>query len=570
MRLAAATFRRGLNRPASSCRPPARSTAGEAVGCAGDVVGSKTTVLFLHGIDQDDPGGKWLAALDRALVRTGGETVSQRGWAVLAPTFLDLLRDERGGEDEAPPYTYRRLGDATERRAAETGYWRRLTDLERRLAALKQAAPPSLPDQVVDRAVALLISRVAAQADRYCRDARLRNAILRRVLADVPADGELIIVAHSLGSVVAADLLYHLPGHARVKMVITLGSPLSLSQVRRHLTRLNDEFPFERTGPWLNAVGHYDLATACRGISAQFPEISDFFVDNGSPTVAHDLCRYLEQEAVVTAFNWADPPHGSEGDPGQLDVPMNEALVALLVGGQYALRLEQALDPDERRVRFATARDIVASDVAAEWRLAAPDHPVLARLVRDNAGLLRGRVDAPTAVTHLLSAWLNSPIRPFEIDVDEKARRRALANLAADLDVPLRFAARRCRGREEGAGGARCRRRLLEVPVVGSCLPGRPGRWCGTGLSTGWLGAGRHAGWDDGRRGCQRYRRSCCEGRAGGRQQRPGASRGYLPTGAREGDKRPSAGQSRTSGMAGIEQHGVAGCLRAAPSFAYQ
>src|SRR3954454_21451302 len=117
---------------------------------------------------------------------------------------------------------------------------------------------------------------------------------------------------------------------------------------------------------------------------------------------------------------------------------MDDAHIALLVGAQYGLRLEQALDPDERRVRFAAARAIVTAEVAAEWRSAVGDHAVLGRLLRDNSGILRGRVDPTTAVTHLLSAWLNSPIRPFDIEVDEKARRRALANLATDLEVPLR------------------------------------------------------------------------------------------------------------------------------------
>ncbi len=33
----------------------------------------------------------------------------------------------------------------------------------------------------------------------------------KRILADLPDDGDLIVLAHSLGSVVLADLLLHLP-----------------------------------------------------------------------------------------------------------------------------------------------------------------------------------------------------------------------------------------------------------------------------------------------------------------------------------------------------------------------
>ena len=63
------------------------------------------------------------------------------------------------------------------------------------------------------------------------------------MLSQVPERGDLIVVAHSLGSVLALDLLYHLPAAVDVKLLVTVGSPLGRDLVRRHLRRIRDRFP---------------------------------------------------------------------------------------------------------------------------------------------------------------------------------------------------------------------------------------------------------------------------------------------------------------------------------------
>ena len=400
------------------------------------------TLLFLHGINDSDPAGKWLKALNHALLRDGREDIKSRGWTVLAPSYLDLLDGEAPVDVPPPVFSYRRSGDEAARRHAQGEYWKQLADLERTLNGTERPNPSDLWYAVSSTTIDLLIARVFAQAERYRLEHTRRHAIQARLLDALPSDGELIIVAHSLGSVVAADLLYHLPSRVHVRAVITLGSPLSHPLLRKHLSRLNDEFPFERTGPWLNVVGDSDVVTASRGVSHVFPEVSDVFVDNGGPAGAHDAVRYLEQEAVVRAINWADQAEGHiVGEtPSLPDVPMNDALLALTVGAQYALRVEQSLDPGERRTRFATARGLVAAEVAAEWRLTGTDHPVLNRLLRDNAAILSKRLTRETALAYLLTAWLGNPVEPYRIEVDEQSKRRALTNLAMDLDLPASYA----------------------------------------------------------------------------------------------------------------------------------
>lgn len=253
------------------------------------------TLLFLHGIGQDDRALSWLAALDDGFRRAGVETLAERGYEISAPSYLDLLENDAPTDDHEPTFTYRRLGDPLDESELIGSYWRRLSALERTLHEL-HAAKPWLDQLPVDAAAHLLMSRVAAQAHGFRRSPERRHAIYERLLQSLPRSGRVTVIAHSLGSVVAADLLYHLPPGLTVDLVVTLGSPLSLNALRRHLQRLSTDFPFGIVGAWLNVIGHLDPVTGFRGVSAHFPEALDVFVDNGSVQDAHSAQRYLQQE----------------------------------------------------------------------------------------------------------------------------------------------------------------------------------------------------------------------------------------------------------------------------------
>ena len=116
-------------------------------------------------------------------------------------------------------------------------------------------------------------------AEAYRSSSDRRHAIFHRLLRELPEGGDLVIIAHSLGSVVAADLIYYLPEQFRLRMLVTLGSPLALSPLRDHLNRRRHRFAFEILGPWINLAGTGDLVTGFRGISSHFPEALDVFVD---------------------------------------------------------------------------------------------------------------------------------------------------------------------------------------------------------------------------------------------------------------------------------------------------
>ena len=87
------------------------------------------------------------------------------------------------------------------------------------------------------------------EANRYRRSAGRRSAVLRRILAALPDAGDLVVIAHSLGSVVARDLMYHLPAKLHLRLLITIGTPLRLKPMREHLEDPNESVSLRDHGP---------------------------------------------------------------------------------------------------------------------------------------------------------------------------------------------------------------------------------------------------------------------------------------------------------------------------------
>ena len=111
------------------------------------------------------------------------------------------------------------------------------------------------------------------QVGRYLDDDSRRAAVLHRATAAlVRAPRPRIVVAHSLGSVVAWDLL----SDPRVDMdlLITVGSPLA----HPALAVESAPFPYRRVGAWLNVVHPLDPVPAGRGLHDAFPAACDAFL----------------------------------------------------------------------------------------------------------------------------------------------------------------------------------------------------------------------------------------------------------------------------------------------------
>lgn len=161
--------------------------------------------------------------------------------------------------------------------------------------------PPGVPgrlqrlllglDALFGRVASRTAVRLLRQVHAYLTDPGTADRIRSVVLAEVRPDTELLL-AHSLGSVVAADLVLRgavPPGPA----LLTIGSPLGLAAVRGPLLRALP--PGAGTDPgraWTNVADRRDVVTGGRGLAGIFARVTDVVVDNGWAD-PHAASRYL-------------------------------------------------------------------------------------------------------------------------------------------------------------------------------------------------------------------------------------------------------------------------------------
>ena len=137
------------------------------------------------------------------------------------------------------------------------------------------------------------VTRTVAQLGRYFDDEAIRGDVRERLARVIDADTR-VVVAHSLGSVVAYEVLVGIGGPARIDLV-TLGSPLGHHAVIG--TALRPAL-LDGRGRWppsvrrcSNIVARNDPVAADHPVAAVFPGVVDLAVDNGQR--AHDPEPYL-------------------------------------------------------------------------------------------------------------------------------------------------------------------------------------------------------------------------------------------------------------------------------------
>jgi hypothetical protein len=152
------------------------------------------------------------------------------------------------------------------------------------------------------------------QVDAYLTSRRIRAAV-DKVIRPSLLNGPTVIVAHSLGSVIAYRLLRQIETRADVPLLVTLGSPLGICTIKEHLSPPSLAVP-SAVKAWLNATDERDCValhsrldrdTFADGIEniadvrhlADNPhEIADYL---GHPTVAQRIHAALSRGAAVGA-----------------------------------------------------------------------------------------------------------------------------------------------------------------------------------------------------------------------------------------------------------------------------
>ncbi len=430
------------------------------------------TLLFLHGVGNGDPGGLWRGALETSLPEVGYPDLSEV--RVIAPWYADLLH---GVDDElkVPAITVKKLPKEQARSHRR--------EFEQRVAAMEQMLGRHAGGRFVRPVNTVVDLAVGApgfeQARRYLSDQSVRAHVLTRILDELPESGKLVIVGHSLGSVIAADLVRRLPEHIEVNGLVTVGSPLANDNF--NVDKLREELhdPPANLAWWVNLWSASDPVAALRGVSSVFPWLLDKRVDTTSvPGPSHSAREYLNAPAVATAIGYGlfgsrsrEIVLASRGVDLALDPQELTGLLALRYAHLIGRRMR-----GEASARFCGALRLVQADAIAEIELRAeennrPVSPGIRDLrvdLTESSGFppvppAMRHLSADDAVVQLVTLAENNPLAPFDITIGEKTRKSALEDLAAGMGLGSSFGTSVIDSLEEAAGALQGKRKISWV-----------------------------------------------------------------------------------------------------------
>ncbi|SDB92763.1 hypothetical protein [Acinetobacter boissieri] len=145
-----------------------------------------------------------------------------------------------------------------------------------------------------------LVEKFIAEAYLYWYQATFKQAIHQRIKTCFEPGQKHIVVAHSLGTVIAYNLLHELSSEYHVERFITLASPLPFNVVQKHIQQPMSR-PRVLQGDWYNFYSKDDYLTTF----PMSPPLFDFepqihnrlittFVDK-----PHEIIGYLQHPSII-------------------------------------------------------------------------------------------------------------------------------------------------------------------------------------------------------------------------------------------------------------------------------
>lgn len=282
----------------------------------GTAFGGRRHLVFLHGRDQqskepDVLRREWTSGLNRGLTLAALPTVEPEDvWFPFYGTRLAGLVS--GRESTARPVGLDEVSAAAaaEVFAAEspTGSYEQLLYEAAARAGMPQNGPAATEGfgaglvGALHRPLSWLAARsdldewtiatFLRDVDLYLGDSAVRQAVLDSVLETMPATGELVLVTHSLGTVVGMDLLTRLPEGLDPVLLVTAGSPLGLDGVNERLLARGPHRP-PKVRDWVNVWCPTDaVAVGCPLEDERWGKLTQLAVQNGRDR-AHKIEEYL-------------------------------------------------------------------------------------------------------------------------------------------------------------------------------------------------------------------------------------------------------------------------------------
>lgn len=416
-----------------------------------------TALLYLHGVGDDGTRRDWW----ERMIAVSGLDLS--GIDVIAPDYADLLA--------APSSSLRQIGPApvtSGHPGAEDRRSYRAGQAERHSAMVSAgsdshwphrrrgfARVPGMIDAIGER---IVIGMLYEEVGRYIDEDRRRRAILRRALDVLPA-GPVVIIGHSLGALVALELIRHLPDDTDVPLLVTAASALARRRLPEDLVHLNDEFPYHRVGGWVNVYNPADPVTRGLPIGMRFPQTIDVSVRAGFADHALATCLADPGVARVVAGSLVAVSPELSRDVDEL--PLGDALTVAQL--QLTGHMEQLLAADPATTVEALTTFMMARRVAGE-RLALRGSEQHLEWDRDHGDLLRHHVaekDIPALLVRLCDP---EPLAPLSVPVAPRILDEARRRVVADLGVPPAWLEVAARSTAEAATVFRPLRRRRRAP----------------------------------------------------------------------------------------------------------
>lgn len=165
----------------------------------------------------------------------------------------------------------------------------------------------SVLDRKVPGASGTSVALFTKDVYQYLTKPRIRKAMNDGVRSAINPDIETIVVGHSLGTVVAYEVLKKEPAESRLKvpLFVTLGSPLAVAVIKKMLKPIGHP---SCAAKWFNAMDERDVVSLFPLDSKHFnidPSIENKTdVDNRTPN-HHGISGYLGDPAVARRIHEA-------------------------------------------------------------------------------------------------------------------------------------------------------------------------------------------------------------------------------------------------------------------------
>lgn len=127
---------------------------------------------------------------------------------------------------------------------------------------------------------------------------------VRGIVSEAIGRETRVLVAHSLGSVVAYDILRRgeaMSAWGGIDLLITCGSPLRWPSVRRRIGEEYGLLRIPRRTDWVNVFDPADMVTGGAGLADVAARVRDEPVENGASN-PHAVVRYLDKRQTAEAL----------------------------------------------------------------------------------------------------------------------------------------------------------------------------------------------------------------------------------------------------------------------------